>query len=75
MVKEYGVNLKCGSFRLGKRVLSIAFNGEILRVCLIYQENINAEMDELYYVTHYYAQNENTKQLVDENMKASQELI
>lgn len=27
MVKEYGVNLKCGSLRLGKRVLSITYNG------------------------------------------------
>lgn len=37
MVKEYGVNLKYGGLRLGKRVLSIAYNGEILRVCLICQ--------------------------------------
>jgi hypothetical protein len=33
-MKEYGVNLKLGCLRLGKRFLLISYNAEILRVFL-----------------------------------------
>jgi hypothetical protein len=34
-VKELGVNLKCGGLRLGKKVLYISLNADVLRVCLL----------------------------------------